>query len=474
MMKKIEQYIKKYHMIENGDRIIAGISGGADSVCLLFVLLELRKKYDIDVIAVHVNHCIRGEAALADEKFTVDLCAKHHVKCKVFRKEVELIARNRKQSVEEAGRDARREAFDTVLREENGTKIAMAHHQNDNAETLLMNIVRGTGLKGLGGIRPVNGNIIRPLLCLTRNEIEEFVQKQNCGWCTDETNNEQEYTRNKIRHSVLPILEQRVNGQAVQHMNETMAQLCQVWEYMEMQTDKAMKFCVDKKDNTKVQIFKESYDELHDVIKQTLLQKCIAYTSGAQRDITAAHIEAIYTLMNRQCGKSIDLPYGLKAVRNYEGILLYKAEEKKNDANKEKKEEFIINIPGETYISKWNLTITCKVWAPNEIIMEQIPQKNYTKWFDYDIMKGTLIARNRHAGDHIVIDKTGKKQKIKSYFVNEKIPAEQRDQIPLICDDEKIMWIVGYRMSSACQVTRKTKNILEITVVEGKKDGRED
>lgn len=474
MMKKIEQFIKKNHMIENGDRIIAGISGGADSVCLLFVLLELRKKYAIDIIAVHVNHCIRGEDALADERFTVDLCKKYNVKCKVFRKEVESIAKNRKQSVEEAGRDVRREAFVEVLKKERGTKIAMAHHQNDNAETFLMNIARGTGLKGLGGIRPVNGKVIRPLLCMTREEIEQFVRNRKCGWCTDETNNEQEYTRNKIRHSVLPILEQQVNFHTIQHMNETMAQIRNVWEYMEIQTDSAMEICVDKRENTEVQIYKEQYDHLHDVIQHMLLHKCLTYVAGAQRNITSAHIEAIYDLMNKQCGKSRNLPYGVRAVRNYEGLSLSREEQKIKDKNKDETEEILLNIPGRTYIPEWNLTFQCDIRKSEEAIMEQIPQKTYTKWFDYDIIKGNLTVRNRRAGDYIVIDKTGKKQKIKSYFVNEKIPAEQRNQIPLICDDEKVMWIVGYRMSSACQVVKTTKNILEITVMEEKENGRED
>ncbi len=473
MMKKIEQFIEKNHMIENGDRIIAGVSGGADSVCLLFVLLELRKKYDIEIIAVHVNHCIRGEDALSDEQFTVDLCKTQDVRCIVFRKEVELIAKNRKQSVEEAGRDVRREVFFQVLEEEQGTKIAMAHHQNDNAETFLMNISRGTGVKGLGGIRPVNGNVIRPLLCMTRAQIEEFVKSKQCGWCTDKTNNEQEYTRNKIRHAVLPVLEQQVNSHAIQHMNETMEQLRDVWDYMEVQTQEAMNLCVEQTEKGELQIDKEHYDKLHQVIQSMVLKKCLSDIAGAQRNLTSAHIEAMAQLMGKQCGKSRNLPYEVEAIRNYRGILLRKRKHKEEETKGET-EEIALNIPGKTYLPKRNLILECLIRKKDEIIMDEIPQKPYTKWFDYDIIKGNLTVRSRRTGDYIVIDKMGKKQKIKSYFVNEKIPAEQRNLIPLICDGEEVIWIVGYRMSSACQVVKTTKNILEITVMEEKENVRKD
>ncbi len=470
MMKKIEQFIEKNHMIDNGDRIIAGISGGADSVCLLFVLLELQRTYDIEIIAVHVNHGIRGQDALADEQFTVDLCKKQNIKCVVFRKEVELIAKKRKQSVEEAGRDVRREAFFEVLKEEHGTKIATAHHQNDNAETFLMNLVRGTGLKGLGGIRPVNGKVIRPLLCMTRSEIEKFVRNKQCGWCTDETNNEQEYTRNKIRHSVLPVLEQQMNLHAIQHMNETMEQLRQVWDYMEMQAEVAMESCVEQTQEGELQINKEDYEQLHEVVQSMVLKKCLSEVAGEQRNLTSAHIEAIAQLMNKQCGKSRNLPYAVEAIRNYKGILLRRRKQDK----KQDMEALILNVPGKTVIPQKNLIIKCVIRNADEMIMDEIPQKIYTKWFDYDIIKGNLTVRSRQTGDYIVIDKMGRKQKIKSYFVNEKIPADQRNLIPLICDGEKVIWIVGYRMSSACQVVKTTKKILEITVMEEKENVRKD
>ena len=199
-MEKVRAYIEKQHMILAEDHIIAGISGGADSVCLFFVLLDLRDRMGISFTAVHVNHGLRGEAANRDEEFVRELCGQYGIPLEVFRVDLESISKKRKQSLEECGRNIRREAFEQIRERCGGTKIALAHHQNDNAETLLWNLARGTGLTGLGGIRPVNGRYIRPLLCLDRNEIEDLLRQRGQGYCTDDTNGDTEYTRNKLRH----------------------------------------------------------------------------------------------------------------------------------------------------------------------------------------------------------------------------------------------------------------------------------
>ena len=161
-----------------------------------FVLCELRKKLGFEVIVCHVNHQLRAEAAEQDEAYVKELCRKLDVPCRIFHENVELIAKNGKKSLEEAGRIVRSNAFETVCRESGANKIATAHHKNDNAETVLLNLARGSGLQGMCGIRPVYGNRIRPLLCLTRKEIEEWLEEEQISYCTDETNEEDEYTRN--------------------------------------------------------------------------------------------------------------------------------------------------------------------------------------------------------------------------------------------------------------------------------------
>ena len=306
-LEKIESYIRQYHMIEKGDRIVIGVSGGADSVCLLMALCSLQEKLGFQVLVCHVNHELRGEEAAQDEAYVEMLCHKMQVPFFAFHENVELIAKKRKESLEEAGRYVRRQAFEQLCREQGGTKIATAHHSNDNAETMLLNMARGTGLRGLCGIRPVYGKWIRPLLDLSREEIEQWLKDCDIRYCVDETNQEDEYTRNRIRHHVIPTLEEQVNTRTIEHF---------------------------------VKLSEQAESEV----------------AGAQKDIESRHILAVLQLFERQTGRQIDLPYSITAKRMYEGVLLAKGDKKATSVHqKEKRKEesdFVLQlqIPGETQI----------------------------------------------------------------------------------------------------------------------------
>lgn len=497
-MEKVRAYMEKQHMISAEDHIIAGISGGADSVCLFFVLLDLRDRMGIPFTAVHVNHGLRGEAADRDEEFVRELCGQYGIPLEVFRVDLESISKKRKQSLEECGRNIRRDAFEQVCAKYGGTKIALAHHQNDNAETLLWNLARGTGLSGMGGIRPVNGGYIRPLLCLDRNEIEDLLRQREQGYCTDDTNSDTEYTRNKLRHLVIPVLEKEVNFQAVRHMNEVMEQLREVRDYMELRTEEAFREYV------KIQaapghflITKELREKEPDILCTMVIRKAMELAAGQMRDIGRIHIRGVLDLFQKQSGRSLDLPLFIRAVRTYEGVELYRKQENKADALSESSgsaEEawradgdgspdtsrlpkgqnpgYPLRIPGETCLPDMGLTIRCRIFPKTMCFsMEEIPQKEYTKWFDYDIIETALCIRTRQGGDQITIDRAGHRQKLKSWFINEKIPAGERDTIPCIASGSQILWILGHRMSSGYQVTGRTERILQIEVV--KEDQKE-
>lgn len=477
-MKRIEKFIQKYHMLTCGDRVIAGVSGGADSVCLFLMLLELREKIGFDLIAVHVHHGLRGEAADQDQQFVEALCEQHRIPLEIFRVNLESIAKKRKQSLEEAGRMVRREAFDSVCKKYGGNKIALAHHQNDNAETLLWNLSRGTGLDGLGGIRPVNGKFIRPLLCMNRKEIEEYLAKRKQSYCIDETNAGTDYTRNKLRHLVLPILEEQVNSAAVRHMNETMEQIWELQEYMQEQVEAAYQECVQEHFEKAcwIQIQQKSFETFPELIKKMVIRKGMEQVGGKKRDLSHKHVDVMMELMNKQVGRTVDLPYEMHAKRNYEGIRLEKrrtyssGEEKKAEIMQECMSE--LNIPGETILADRNLKLRCKILEkPKNLSIKDIPQKIYTKWFDYGIIKSSLYIRTRQAGDTIVIDEKGHQKKLKNWFVDEKIPKEVRDSQLLLAENNEILWVLGHRMSQAYQVKQSTKWILQIEVETYKSDG---
>ena len=477
-MKRIEKFIQKYHMLTCGDRVIAGVSGGADSVCLFLMLLELREKIGFDLIVVHVHHGLRGEAADQDQQFVEALCEQHRIPLEIFRVNLESIAKKRKQSLEEAGRMVRREAFDSVCKKYGGNKIALAHHQNDNAETLLWNLSRGTGLDGLGGIRPVNGKFIRPLLCMNRKEIEEYLAKRKQSYCIDETNAGTDYTRNKLRHLVLPILEEQVNSAAVRHMNETMEQIWELQEYMQEQVEAAYQECVQEHFEKAcwIQIQQKSFETFSELIKKMVIRKGMEQVGGKKRDLSHKHVDVMMELMNKQVGRTLDLPYEMHAKRNYEGIRLEKqrtylsGEEKKAEIMQECMSE--LNIPGETILADRNLKLRCKILEkPKNLSIKDIPQKIYTKWFDYGIIKSSLYIRTRQAGDTIVIDEKGHQKKLKNWFVDEKIPKEVRDSQLLLAENNEILWVLGHRMSQAYQVKQSTKWILQIEVETYKSDG---
>lgn len=485
--------MEEHHMVVRGDRVIAGVSGGADSVCLFFVLLEIRKALGFDLVAVHVNHGLRGDASDADEGFVRKLCRRYHVPLEVFCVELELIAKKRKQSLEEAGRCVRREAFLAALEKHGASKIALAHHQDDNAETLLWNLCRGSGLTGMGGIRPVNGVYIHPLLCMTRKEIEDFLKGRGQDYRTDETNAGTDFTRNRLRHVVLPMLEREINSQSVRHMNETTRQMLELREYVDLQAQKAVEECTVWEGAGDCLIKKESFCACPRVLRPYVLRGCVERLRGELTDFGQVHVEALSALFDKQVGRRICLPAGMEARRVYDGVELRMTAgcvEARRDlsftggmenlhdissaGNMEALRDLsavgeagtnILNIPGETCFPERGLVVRCKiVETPAQFSMKEIPENIYTKWFDYGIIKKGLCIRGRKPGDSIVIDKEGHAKKLKSWFINEKIPADKREEVLLLACGNDVLWIIGYRMSSAYQISDQTRQILQVEV----------
>ena len=466
MLEKVENYIRQWKMLGKGDKIVVGLSGGADSVCLFLILEELRKKIGFEILAVHVNHGIRGEEAKADEEFVKTLCEKKEIPCRSISVDIPKMAVEYKMSEEEAGRTARREIFEQTAEEWGGTRIALAHHQDDNAETFFLHLARGSGLRGLGGIYPVNGMYIRPLLCVGRKEIEDYLGERKIPYCVDATNMEDTYMRNRIRNHVIPYFKEEINEKTVEHMNQSMEQLREVWDYMERQMEVAYEMCATWK-GEKICIKEEDYSRQERLIRKMILRKALVLMAGHEKDLEQIHVEKLEELFEKQVGKRLDLPYGVCASRTYEGIGLERKKKSLQVAEEEKNLD-LEQISGKITYGKWE--ISYRIFA-KEGSGYQIPKKTYTKWFDYDIIKQSVAVRTRRAGDFIVIDENGGRQKLKSYFINEKIPVAERAGIPLIAEGSEILWIVGCRQSKAYQVTEQTTKILEITINGGTLNG---
>ena len=459
MIEKVKRYAEKWHMLKKEDRIIVGVSGGADSVCLLFVLKEIQKTIPYELFVVHVNHNLRGEAAKADEIFVEDLCAKWEIPFFAYSENVELFAKNRKQSTEEAGRNLRRACFQETAEKVNANKIALAHHRNDSVETMLLNLARGTGLKGLGGIRPVQGAYIRPLLAVSRTEIENYLQEQELSYCNDMTNESDDYTRNRIRNHIIPYMEREVNSASVQHMGDTMEQLQQIQDYMEESVNSIFDEIVAEEEDSYL-VKKEAFESLHLALRPLVLKKVLGLISASEKDIEQIHLQSILELFSKQVGRCVDLPYQILAKRSYEGV---KIQRRSETVQEDFVKEILLKLgEGETFWVKGK-KISCKV-AEKEQETYKYEQKAGKHCFDYDIIQNGVTIRTRRPGDYITIHPDGRTQKLKSFFINEKVPQELRDQVLLVADGNHIIWIVGIRVNCVYQISSNTKHVLEIHV----------
>ncbi len=495
MIENVRKWIEKEKLIEAGDIVIAGVSGGADSVCLLRVLCKLQEQISFSLQAVHVEHGIRGEESVKDAEFTKALCESLGVPCEVYQVDVPGYADEQKLGVEEAARKLRYECYqklgekaaqealtaaaksstekNTACENKPIVRIALAHHAEDNAETILFQMIRGSGIDGLCGMQARRElapqiEIIRPLLTQSRKDIETYLAELGQNFCTDSTNQDICYSRNRIRHQVLPELVQ-MNAQAVAHMNQSAGLLKEMREYLAGQIE------ILKKDScfmegTKVFIREDALWNAPQFMKREVVHEAIKEAAGSGKDITANHIEAVTALLEQQVGRRVSLPYQLTARRTYEGIVLEKVEEEQT------KEAFYYEltasqmekIKGEEplLITSGDVEICLRVFAfCGE--MEEISKKRYTKWLDYDKIKCGLQIRGRQSGDYLIISESGQKKRLKEYFINEKIPAEKRDTVLLFTQGSHVAWVVGGRISAGYKVEQSTKHILEIQISGG-------
>ena len=458
MITAVYDYIKENNLIEQGDIVITGVSGGADSVCLFRMLLEIREKIGFRIYAVHVEHGIRGEEAIRDMEFVEKLCRKYNIECSVYHYDVKKMAKERKLSVEEAGRMARYQAFSLEKQKRAGeasTKIAVAHHKNDNVETFLLHLVRGSGMEGLKAMELMRGEIIRPLLFLDRKEIEEYLEDISQDFCTDSTNLTDEYARNKIRLNVLPELE-KINSKAVKNIHEATQKITMAQDYLTVMMEKEYK-AILKKEQWGYALDIEGLKNVHEYMRSEVIKQALYECAGNRKNIGAIHINAVNKLLFMENGKEMALPYKIKAVRAYDVIQLKK--EKKEEIKKEI--SVIINQSGQYNIPDTQEEFLVSL-EENHKKNVNIKEKTYTKCFDYDKIENDLVIRNRKSGDYLVIDDLGHRQSLKAFFINEKIQKDLRGELLLLADGSHILWIVGYRISEAYKVSGDTKRILKI------------
>ena len=316
--KKILDTINKYSMIDKNDkRILVAVSGGFDSTCLLYVLNELKEELNIEIIALHVNHCIRDNAIL-DEQYVINTCEKLGIKCFVERIDIKEVASNDKMSIEMAGRKSRYEILDKIAKENGCTKIATAHNANDNAETILLNIFRGSGLNGLKGIKKVRQNTyIRPIIEVTRDEINEYLKQNDIEPRLDESNLENEYRRNKIRNELIPYVKENFNSNIVSTLNKMSDIISEEDEYIDKNVEKIYKLHIINENKNNIIINGKKILQYDINIQKRLILKCIEKLKGTTIHIEEINILDILKIVNNNIGNKYIIPTkGLKVLYN--------------------------------------------------------------------------------------------------------------------------------------------------------------
>ena len=461
---KIERYILAHNLLAPRDKILVGLSGGADSVCLLRVLCALQDRFSLTVHAAHINHMLRGMDADADEAFCRALCEKLGVGLSVLKKDVRQFAEDTKQGTEAAARQVRYEFFHTLKKQLGLDKIATAHNQNDQAETSLLYFLRGSGIDGIKGIVPIREDgVIRPLLCVTRDEIEAYLSELDQDFVTDASNLSEDYTRNKIRNALLPALAAEYNPNVVGTLAQNASLLALDAQFLNACADKFFETAATV-DVDGVSLDITSYRAADKAVGLRAIRRAIGEVKGDDRDISYDTVMRCDALFGEGMqGKQASVTAMVFARREYGQVRFYRAERQRNG--------FCVPMaPGETkYIEEIGLYFSVSLVKDETFDAKNGRKKKNCEYFDYNSLSGQIYIRSRKNGDAFLPFGLNGTKKLKDYYIDEKIPAHLRAGIPLaVCGDE-ILWVCGYRRSNLYKVDAGTEQILKIEFWEGQK-----
>lgn len=471
---KVTNTILNNGLIEKGEHIVIGLSGGPDSVCLFHILCQLRQEMGIHLHAVHINHGLRPGAADEDQKYAEALCAEYQVPCHSFSFDVNRIAREAGISSEDAGRQVRYrcffEAAERIAAETGGTvKIAVAQNMNDQAETILMRILRGTGTDGLCGIeylRTEKGNggvIIRPLLDVSREEIEAYCGENCLNPQIDLTNLEPIYTRNKIRLELLPYLSKNFNKNIVMALNRLSKIAKEDKDYFGQRVDGIIAENVVFKEKERAAIPLDILRREHPAIRHRIIMRLFERI-GLSKDITASQLEQADRLLKEGKTSSVtDFTAGFAIGITYNTVEFYKKMDKKSIDF-----EYKINMEGITEIPELNAEIGVKIlrrqdWEDLEGKEKKFTRRSSICRLDFDKLKESgydPVLRTRRQGDYIVPLGMQGRKKIQDFFVDEKYTREERTRIPILCLGSEVVWVAGSRINENYKVDDHTERII--------------
>ncbi len=437
---KFLKTIDSHSMICGVDNVVVGFSGGADSVCLLHLLHKFQSKFSYNLVAVHVNHGIRGDEAKRDANFAESFCKESNIPFKLIEIDCVKLSEETKDSLEEAGRKARYDAFNNLCKP--CSKIATAHNQNDNAETLIFNLSRGISIKGASGIPYVRDNIIRPLLDCSREEIEGYCSENNLSFVTDSTNLSDDYTRNKIRHNILPVMNE-LNSDYLNKVTQFCNDCSDLNDFLEGFSQEKLEKATIKENCYDA---KYIYSLNKAVATRVLVLSFSKYSSIA---LDRFQILSLYNLLS--VGGRFQIKGEIFAEVK-QGRLRYFS---LSDAS-EPQESLIVSLPFDVQFCQFDIKAE---YVENSKKINHLFLDNL---MDCDKLEGNLILRTRLSGDKITLRKRNVTKTLKKLFCEENVPIEIRDNIPILCDDKGIVWVYGFGVDKRLEVTVNSNNIVSV------------
>ncbi len=451
----VSAVIRKYGMLKGGETVLVGLSGGPDSVCLLHVLHGLAAELDLKLHAVYVNHNLRPGEIPSEISFCERLCADLGVRLIVKSIDVKGHAASARLNLHEAARQLRYRAFGEAAFEAKASRIALGHNADDQAETLLMRLMRGAGPTGLAGIPPVRGDIIRPLIETERTEIEGYLSAAGISFLTDSSNLKTDYFRNSIRRELMPVV-RRLSPSAVPTMLHTMEILREEERYFGILVTKTLMKMISRKTADRIELFMSPLETMETVILRRVLRRAIDETRGI-RGIGLVHIDDIIRLLRKgDSGDRLYLPHGIRVIREYAVLVITSESLKRLSA-------YGLQPPADLRLPEAGLVLK----ASFEDAAGEVSDGRSSVVLDAGRMKFPLTVRPRADGDFFFPMGFGKRKKLQDFFVDAKIPRDERDTVPIVLSGDDIAWVAGYRGDERFRISEGTKKFLRLGIVKG-------
>ncbi len=467
----VAEFIRQHGLFAGAGRILLAISGGADSTALLHILLALKAQGSLapQLVCAHINHQLRGPASDADERFVIEQANRLGLPVVARAVNVQAYARTRRLSVETAARQLRLASLGEIARDQKCTWLCTGHQKNDNAETVLHRLMRGTGFRGLAGIRPARqfGGLwfASPLLCATRRDIVPYLEARALPWREDQTNVDVAYTRNCIRHRLLPFLQQEAQGDLVERLSELTASAGKLYDRVEREAGAAWSGLVVSAAGAIV-IHAPGLAALPALVAVELIRRAVADLAAGESELTESHYRAVLQLARKNAGgQRISLPAGL-IVRYARGSLTLSKDQggTVRDTHPTSMTETVLAVPGRT---PWaGQEIEARIYDRDEIDPTRLSgDKGPTvEYLDLDQVKLPVVVRTRRPGDRFQPLGMAQEKKVGKFLTAAKVPRDLRERLVILADREGIIWVYPLRISERAKITERTRRVLQLTI----------